>query len=111
VRQILEHVMVSEVWYGRAIEALRGRDQVSTAAVNSSIGSLDHATRELEESRSALLDAVEGVDEESFYRLGRVPWQGWQGLQDYSVLSVLEAVVDHDREHADQIRETVALKA
>ena len=45
--------------------------------------------------------AVEGVDEETFYRLGSA------GSQVYSVLSTLENAADHDREHARQIARLV----
>ena len=43
-----------------------------------------------------------GVDEETFYRLGAV------GHEEYSVLSLLENVALHDREHGPQVREILA---
>ena len=39
---------------------------------------------------------------EKFYELRKV------GHEEYSVLSILENVANHDREHAEQIRKTLA---
>jgi hypothetical protein len=41
------------------------------------------------------------VKKEDFYRLQAI------GHEEYSVLSILENVASHDREHADQIRRTI----
>ena len=60
------------------------------------------AGRRLDASRRALLAALDGVDEESFYRLRVV------GHEEYSVLSVLENAANHDREHGEQVRATLA---
>jgi hypothetical protein len=46
---------------------------------------------------------VEGVDEEAFYALRPLNNEEGHG-QTYSVLSVLENIALHDREHAAQIR-------
>jgi hypothetical protein len=56
----------------------------------------------LDSSRSALLSALDGVDEERFYQLRHM------GHEEYSVLSVLENAAAHDREHAGQTRAIVA---
>jgi len=55
------------------------------------------ARESLTRSRAALLDAIGGVDEEDFYRLGTV------GREEYSVVSVIENVTKHDVEHLGQI--------
>ena len=56
----------------------------------------------LADSRKALVEAAAGVDEETFYRLGG-------GGQEYSVVSVLENVHQHDEEHRSQIERIRAL--
>ena len=59
--------------------------------------SVANSRRDLAASRKALLAAIDGVDEETFYQLRRV------GHEEYSVLSVLENVALHDREHSAQV--------
>jgi hypothetical protein len=54
----------------------------------------------LDASRTALLQAIEGVSEGAFYELKRF------GHEEYSVLSVLENAAAHDHEHAAQVRAT-----
>jgi hypothetical protein len=59
------------------------------------------------DARKALLKALEALEtdptaSEKFYELRKV------GHEEYSVLSVLENVANHDREHAEQIREILA---
>ena len=102
VRKVLEHVVQSEWLYARLVQHLRGvagqGDIVSGAPAP-----VQDAEDRLGASRTALLAAVEGVDEESFYRLGAV------GHEEYSILSVLENTANHDREHAQQVREIVEL--
>lgn len=97
LRRVLEHLVQSEWLYARLISHLRGlpapderppADQPPTAA---------EASARLQASRRALLVALEGVGEDDFYRLSTV------GHEEYSVLSVLENVANHDREHAAQI--------
>ena len=61
--------------------------------------------RRLAASREAVLAALEGIDEESFYRL--VPG----GLNDWSILSTLENIALHDHEHAAQIRDILSRSA
>ena len=57
----------------------------------------------LQDGRKALLKALDALDDdplayETFYTLKQM------GHEEYSVLSVLENVANHDREHAEQIR-------
>jgi hypothetical protein len=64
----------------------------------------------LAECRSALLTEIEGIDEDTFYTLKRLLNEEGHG-QTYSVLSVLENIARHDREHASQIREILATES
>ncbi len=102
VRKVLEHAIHSEVLYGRLARHLRELPQpegdaatVPPATVAGAIGALEH-------SRAALEGAIEGVDEETFYTLHVV------GHEEYSILSLLENVALHDREHAPQIQDIVS---
>jgi hypothetical protein len=63
---------------------------------------LDAIASSLETSRQALLAAVFQVRSEDFYRLQII------GHEEYSVLSILENVANHEREHAEQIMKTLA---
>lgn len=97
VRRVLEHVIQSEWLYARLVLHLRDRpvpDDLVSGAPSSAV----EARQRLEASREALLAALDGVDEASFYRLRTV------GHEEYSILSVLENDANHDREHAEQVR-------
>lgn len=102
VRRVLEHVIQSEWLYVGLVSHLRdqpvqGGDR-DAGAPSSATGAIER----LRAAREALLKALEGVDEESFYRLRSV------GHEEYSVLSLLENVALHDREHEAQVREIIA---
>lgn len=97
VRKVLEHLVQSEWLYARLVQHLRG-PAVQGDIVSGAPASVQDAEDRLSASRAALLAAVEGVDEESFYRLSAV------GHEEYSILSVLENAANHDREHAEQVR-------
>jgi hypothetical protein len=97
VDQVLQHVIDSENQYAAGIVMLRGGTPSRPEPVGE-VGSLERARAALGDAREALFSALEGVDEETFYRMGRLMHQ------DYSVLSVLENVELHDREHEAQIR-------
>ena len=101
VRKVLEHLVQSEWLYARLVQHLRGV-AVQSDIVSGALASVQDAEDRLGASRTALLAAVEGVDEESFYRLRSV------GHEEYSVLSLLENVALHDREHEAQLREILA---
>jgi len=100
VSRILAHVRDSERIYTQLISVFNGQPAVSvesgelstSAKVASSLG----ATRE------GLLEAISSVEEKDFYRLQTI------GHEEYSVLSILENVASHDREHAQQIQKTVS---
>lgn len=66
------------------------------------IASITAAIDGLGRSRAALLHALDDVDEDTFFRLQHV------GHEEYSVLSVIENVELHDREHAAHIERIMA---
>ena len=101
VRRVLEHVIWSENLYGRLMLHLRGRSAEGEMGDNAP-SSVADAIERLAASRAALLAALDGVDEESFYRLQLI------GHEEYSAISLLENTVNHDREHAAQVREILA---
>ena len=73
-------------------------------------GYFDLTTDEAADVRKAMVNALEGLDidpraYETLYELNRV------GHEENSVLSVLENVANHDREHAAQIRAIIEVKA
>lgn len=101
VARVLEHVIHSENLYAQATAYLVGA-QVQAGGAATSPSSASEARRMLLDTRKALLAALKELDMdpmafETFYELKRV------GHEEYSVLSVLENVVNHDREHAEQI--------
>ena len=100
VRRVLEHVIWHEQVYVRMAAHMRG--QPSTGDMGDYTPStVSDAIEKLAESRHALLDGIEGVDEEAFYRLGKM------GFEEYSIVSMLENESNHEREHAAQIKKTL----
>jgi len=97
VRRVLQHVNDSEWHYARLVTQLRGLPVPTPPAGQDMPPSMPEAVRRLSASHQALLAALEGIDEESFYRLGP------GDREEYSVLSVLENAAHHDREHAQQM--------
>ena len=100
VRRVLEHVIWHEQIYVRMVAHLRGAaspgdmtDHTPSNAAN--------ARELLEESRKALLAGIDGIDEETFYKLGKM------GYEEYSCFSMLENEANHEREHAAQIKKTL----
>ena len=100
VRRVLEHVIWSELLYSRLITHLRGGTPEGETPPSTPSSAAD-ALERLEGSHEALLAAFDGVDEESFYRLGTI------GHEEYSIISVLENEINHEREHAEQVRAIV----
>ena len=96
VRDVLRHVIDSEIAYAKVIAHLRGRT-ADIGGGDVDLTSIEGALSGLAGTRSALLTALDGVDEAAFYELRAV------GREQYSVLSVLENVASHDREHLEQI--------
>ena len=101
VRKVLEHVIHSEWLYSRLATHLRG-DTSAEEDPPVAFASVAEAVRQLDAVRAALLAAIGGIDEEPFYRLQTV------GHEEYSVLSLLENVALHDREHGPQVQEILA---
>jgi uncharacterized damage-inducible protein DinB len=106
VRRVLEHVINSEQLYAQATAYLCGAD-VAGRSETAAPGSATEARTMLLDSRKALLKALDELEmdpaaSEKFYELRQV------GHEEYSVLSVLENVANHDREHAEQIRNILA---
>ena len=100
VRRVLEHVIWSEWLYSRLITHLRGQTaegEIPPCAPSSAADSVQR----LEGSRQALVDSFVDVDEESFYHLGTI------GHEEYSILSILENEINHEREHAEQVQAIV----
>ncbi len=102
IRKVLEHAIHSEVLYGRLARHLRELPQPEDDAVTVPPASVADAVSALERSRAALDEAIDGVDEDTFYTLHVV------GHEEYSVLSLIENVTLHDREHGPQIQEILA---
>ena len=99
VSKILDHVVHSERLYAQLISVFSG---VGTSVEPSRTPSSSaEALAALEVTRKAVLDGIGYVKEEDFYRLQTI------GHEEYSVLSILENVASHDREHAEQIRKTI----
>ncbi|TMG05968.1 MAG: DinB family protein [Chloroflexi bacterium] len=99
VSKILDHVVHSERLYAQLISVFSG---VGTSVEPSGTPSSSaEALAALEVTRKAVLDGIGYVKEEDFYRLQTI------GHEEYSVLSILENVASHDREHAEQIRKTI----
>ena len=102
VQRVLEHVIWSELVYGRLVNHLRGQPGTQGDMPECKPDSVADARARLQASREALLAAIEGVDEDTFYRIGAI------GHEEYSVISIIENTVSHDREHAEQIEAIVA---
>ncbi|MCH7719172.1 MAG: DinB family protein [Chloroflexi bacterium] len=100
VRRVLGHVIESEWLYANLVAHLRGTPAPGDVVSGGPSSAADAAQR-LDASRRALLSALDGVDEASFYRLSVV------GHEEYSIISVLENTANHDREHAGQIQAIV----
>jgi uncharacterized damage-inducible protein DinB len=100
VSKILDHVLHSERLYTQLISVFSGKP--ASVADAAKFASAAEAKSALHSSRSAFLSAVDEVKEDDFFRLQRV------GREEYSVLSILENNAAHDREHAEQIRKTLA---
>lgn len=101
IRRVLEHVIWHEHIYVRMIAHLRGAPSPGEMPENTP-SSISDAIERLAESRRALLVGIDGVDEETFYKLGKV------GYEEYSIFSMLENEANHEHEHATQISKTLA---
>ncbi len=100
IGRVLEHVIESEQMYAKLLAHLCGRTAPDLSGP--AVDDIEQVQQLLHHSRNAVLSAVDGVDEDTLYRLARV------GHEEYSVLSGLENVALHDREHRDQIDDLLA---
>ena len=102
VGRVVHHLIQSEWHYAQLVRRLRELEPTPPPDAAAPPTSVAEAVRSLTASRQAVLDALDGIEEASFYRLGTL------GREEYSVLSVLENVAHHDREHGQQVRSIVA---
>jgi hypothetical protein len=100
VRRVLEHVIWHEQIYVRMAAHIRGASNPGEMPDNTP-STIADALDKLSASRSALLAAIDGIDEESFYKLTKM------GYEEYSIFSMLENEANHEREHAEQIKKTL----
>jgi uncharacterized damage-inducible protein DinB len=101
VQEVLRHVIDAEVSYARVVAHLRSAPLQIVDAGPDDVASVSAAIAALERYRVALVSASEGVDEDAFYNVRSL------GTVQYSVMSVLENVADHDHEHLAQIAKTL----
>jgi hypothetical protein len=93
---VIKHVVDSEWHYAGKVEQLRGSPAANAKIdAGDAFETVEQACKALAASRKALLASVDGVGEEEFYQLGG-------SGQEYSVLSVLQNVRQHDIEHGEQ---------
>lgn len=101
VQEVLRHVIDSEIAYARVIGVLRAQPAQIADASEEDVATVAAVIAALERYRAALTSAIEGVDEDAFYEVKSL------GTTQYSVMSVLENVADHDHEHLGQIVKTI----
>ena len=102
VQEVLRHLIDAEVSYAKVLGFLRSRPVEFANSSDDDVASSQAAVAALDRARAALLALVEGVDESTFYDVRSL------GTSQYSVMSVLENVADHDHEHLGQIAKTLA---
>jgi uncharacterized damage-inducible protein DinB len=102
MQEVLRHVIDSEVAYTRVVGFLRGLKLQIPDATADDVASMPAVIAALETYRRALESAVDGVDEATFYDVRSL------GKDQYSVMSVLENVADHDHEHTGQVERIMA---
>lgn len=100
VRRVIEHVIESEATYAKALAHLCARQTGDLPARD--VATAAEAIEKLNATRAAALAMVDGVDDDTFYRLVEL------GHEEYSPLSMLENIALHDREHEEQIRTLVS---
>ncbi len=101
VHRILEHLIQSEWLYAQVAAGLNGNPAPERGPTACAGQPADEILCLLDNSRTALLQTIDGVSEDAFYEIKRF------GHEEYSVLSLLENAAAHDSEHAAQVRTTV----
>jgi hypothetical protein len=102
LHRILEHVIEAENLYVAAVATIRKLPLPSLSSSSCAGEPADEILCRLDASRRALLNTVNGVTEDDFYRIETL------GREEYSVLSILENAAHHDEEHTRQIAATIA---
>jgi len=102
LRRTLEHVIDSEWLYAILVAHLGAQPTPKRPHTSCDGDTVAEIADKLASCRSALLTSLEGAAEDNFYEVQVL------GHEEYSILSVLENVANHDREHAEQIKKTVA---
>lgn len=105
MQEVLRHVIDAEVGYTRVVAHLRSLPLQIADATPDDVASMPAVVAALERYRRELASAVDGVDEAAFYEVRAL------GKDQYSVMSVLENVADHDHEHTGQIERIMAAGA
>ncbi len=102
LRRTIEHVIESEWLYTSLVSHLGSQPVPDRPRTSCDGDTVAEITAKLAACRGALLTSLGGATEDNFYEVQRL------GHEEYSILSVLENVANHDREHAEQIKKTVA---
>lgn len=99
VRRILQHVIESEYVYAKLLAHQCQRETPAAWIEEPADGRM--ASTMLSLTRDAVRTVVEGIGDDTLYRLVKI------GHEEYSPLSVLENIAAHDRDHVAQISELV----
>ena len=97
VARTLQHVIEAEATYAKLLAHLTQGTAPGLATDEPSDGA--SAAAAMQACRDAVLALTADVDDETLYRLVRL------GHEEYSVLSVLQNIASHDRDHLAQITE------
>ncbi len=103
VRRVIEHVIESEATYVKVLAHLCGR--TASSLPDRDVDAVAAAVEKLEATRTAVLAMIDGIDDDTLYRLVVM------GREEYSPLSMLENVAAHDHEHEEQIQRLVSKPA
>ncbi len=101
-RSILEHLVQREHFYAMLVHQLRGLPVAQPAAIARSDDSVPKIISRLDLSRSALLQALDGVTETDFYHLHSI------GEREFDVVGVARHSAEHDIDHTAQITRILA---
>lgn len=97
IGRTLLHVIESEVIYAKVLAHLTQREAPALAFGEPADGA--SALAGMQAAREAILSLAADVDDDTLYHLARL------GHEEYSVLSVLQNIAAHDRDHLGQIAE------
>jgi phosphinothricin acetyltransferase len=100
IKRVLQHVIESEQMYAKLLAHQCGKTAQDLKASPPEDG--HEASARLAETRAGVLAMIDGIDDDTLYRLVRI------GHEEYSPLSVLENIALHDREHRAQIAELLS---